>query len=73
LDILDEEVYGVFKIPDDAEFSAGTMVIYYLDDPYEPLFTITRDGKIIVKNEKYQLSYGSQDEYIIVALIDEER
>jgi hypothetical protein len=67
---LDSSIYWVTQIPDNAEFSPWAIIIYYLDTPWEALFTIQRDGNISVKDENYVLSYGTYEDYIVLSLVD---
>lgn len=64
------EIYWHFKTPETAPVSPWAIGIYYLDDPYEPLFTIQKDGKIFVKDENYVLQYSVYEDYSILKLFD---
>ena len=71
LRFIDSESYGYYKLPLGVPYNPWAVVIHRIEDNAKtPLFTLFRDGRIDVLDERFTLNYASYQDSVVIELYD---
>lgn len=63
--------YNYYSIPENAPYNPWSVSIYRISDlDKQPLFTIFKDWRIYITDNRYWLEYESYENYVVIKLID---